>query len=139
MHGDPCGGRITVPMVYHLKPDELVKIGDRRVALSVGRDPTSIPPLSPPITLKMTHQRENGVHPEPLPAPRRAPVFLIIELEAGESINLGGMRLMWDNCSQKHHGKKPSLLIDAPKSTHPVSKCEERAQLARNEIVGVLP
>lgn len=123
-------------MVYHLKPDELVRIAGRRVALSVGRD-GRVPPL---ISARVSPDGRREADPARSIIVPDKPVFLIVEVRADEPLRIGGAVLKWNNIRRRSHGLGPALLIDAPKDTHPVEASDgERYQLTRSDILGVLP
>lgn len=128
-------------LVYHLKADEFVKVAGRRLGLSLGRDPSSLPPVHAPQLRepgKKPEGVETGVNDRP-PVDRKSPVFLVIEVTQGEDVIIGGARFCWDLVTRKARCKAPCLLIDAPKATHPVSKTDDTYRLDRASIVGGTP
>ena len=120
-------------LVYHLKPDELVRIADRRIGLSVGRD-LRLPPIMP-AAFGPGGERRPLSPVRSIEAPAR-PVFVIVELYPDEPLQVGGATIRWNHIRRRQHGMGPALLIDAPKATHPVEPESARYELRRSDIIG---
>jgi hypothetical protein len=118
-------------LVWHLKPDEILRVADRRVALSVGRD-GRVPPLITPRLNPDGSRRAVEAMPAPLQA---GPVFVLVELRADEPLRVGGAVIRWNSIRRRQHGVGPALLIDAPRDTHPVVGTEERYSLSRPDLI----
>lgn len=128
-------------LVIHLKPHQLITIANRRVGLSIGRDALEAPPVRPP-----------SFEPGPNGLPRVRPdvacgqvvrgiegrMFMVIELGQGEDVHVGGARVLWDMAKQRGSGRPmPSLLVDAPRDTHPVKWITDTFRLARADLLGL--
>lgn len=119
-------------LVWHLKPDEMLRLAGRRVALSVGRDGRMPPLITPRLNADGSRSTVDGMS---IPAPP-GPVFLVVELRPDEPLRVDGAVIRWNTIRRRQHGMGPALVIDAPRDTHPVEACDDKYDLRRADIVG---
>jgi hypothetical protein len=124
-------------LVWHLKPDEMLRLAGRRVALSVGRDGRIPPLVAPRFNADGTHIEVEASNLS-IQAPPK-PVFVVVELRPDEPLRVDGAVIRWNTIRRRQHGMGPALVIDAPKATHPVDSCPDRYDLRRADFIGGLP